>query len=115
MELYLETNKKQLNALSIIISLSMAFFIFLFEQQFASCCMPLATEKELMLKKHLGCVLKYLLVQEEVYCNVLAVCHIGFTCVGTTCRQLLHLRNKSVKGLRDMNANQTLSMIVIAF
>lgn len=115
MELYLETNKKQLNALSIIISLLMAFFIFLFEQQFASCCMPLATEKELMLKKHLGCVLKYLLVQEAVYCNVLAVCHIGFTCVGTTCRQLLHLRNKSVKGLRDMNANQTLPMIVIAF
>jgi len=118
-ELYLTKTKlykqKTIHPLSIIRSLSVAFFIFLFKQWFASCYMPLAAEKELMLKKHLGCMLKYLLVQEAVYCNVLAVCHIGFTSVGTTRRQPLHLRNKSVKGLRDMNANQPLPMIGTAF
>jgi len=77
--------------------------------------LPIATEKDLMLKKYLDFILKYLLVQEAMHHNVLALCHIRFACVGTTCRQLLHLRNKLVKGLRGTNGNQPLPMICSAF
>lgn len=86
-------------------------FIFNFPLQAAICqllFLPLAAEKDRVLQKeHLGFLLKYLLGQETTQHNVLAWCHTRFSCAGTTCGQLLHPRNESVKELRGTNAKQS--------
>lgn len=71
--------------------------------------LPLAAEKDGVLQtQHSGFMLKYLLVQEATLHSVLALCHTRFPRAGTTCGQLLHPRNKSVRELRGTNAKQPL-------
>lgn len=56
-------------------SLQTFFFFLRYGKQLTSYFLPIPAKKNLMLKKYLGFILKYLLVQEAMYRDVLALSH----------------------------------------